>query len=145
MHDDAVPHLPPFIPGPGEVDALFWVALVILVLAAAGLGSLYLVLHSLPERIAHAGQKAQFQLVAVLGLIALFTHERLFWIAALLLALVRLPDIGGTMARVNQSLARIASVAEERSSPRAPATAPSIEAPPPDKADPGAERPGPGT
>ncbi len=36
-----------------------------------------------PEHIAHQTNKIQIQLVAVLGLIALFTHNQLFWIAAL--------------------------------------------------------------
>ena len=41
---------------------------------------------------AHKSQKLQFEIVAVLGLLALFTHIHLFWIAGLLLALVDLPD-----------------------------------------------------
>ena len=38
---------------------------------------------------AHKSQKLQFEIVAVLGLLALFTHVHLFWIAGLLLALDR--------------------------------------------------------
>ena len=37
-------------------------------------GTLYWKLHSLPERMAHKSQKLQFEIVAVLGLISLFTH-----------------------------------------------------------------------
>jgi hypothetical protein len=33
-------------------------------------------LHSLPEQMAHKSQKLQFEIVAVLGLLALFTHNR---------------------------------------------------------------------
>jgi hypothetical protein len=63
-------------------------------LIVLGIGNLYLRLHSLPERMAHKSQKLQFEIVAVLGLLALFTHIHLFWIAALLLALIDLPDFG---------------------------------------------------
>ena len=41
---------------------------------------------------AHKSQKLQFEIVAVLGLISLFTHMHIFWIAGLLLALIDLPD-----------------------------------------------------
>ena len=57
-----------------------------------GVGNIYLRLHSLPERMAHKSQKLQFEIVAVLGLISLFTHIHIFWIAGLLLALIDLPD-----------------------------------------------------
>jgi len=55
-------------------------------------GTLYWKLHSLPERMAHKSRKLQFELVAVLGLISLFTHNHIFWIAGLLLAMIDLPD-----------------------------------------------------
>jgi len=32
----------------------------------------------MPERMAHKSQKLQFEIVAVLGLLALFTHNHLF-------------------------------------------------------------------
>mgnify|MGYP003694029355 CR=1 FL=1 len=41
---------------------------------------------------AHKSQKLQFEIVAVLGLLALFTHIHMFWIAGLLLAMIDLPD-----------------------------------------------------
>src|SRR6516162_467509 len=49
-----------------------------------------------------------FLIVAVLGLLALFTHIHLFWIAALLLALVDLPDFGTPMRSIADSVGRIA-------------------------------------
>jgi hypothetical protein len=49
---------------------------------------MYFWLHSIPERLAHGSSKVQFQLVAVMSLLALFTHNNAFWVAALLLALV---------------------------------------------------------
>lgn len=71
-------------------------------------GTLYWKLHSLPERMAHKSQKLQFEIVAVLGLISLFTHEHIFWVAGLLLALIDLPDFGSPMRSIAGSLERIA-------------------------------------
>ncbi len=50
-----------------------------LVVIVAVVGVLMLRLHTLPERMAHKSQKLQFEIVAVLGLIALFTHMHIFW------------------------------------------------------------------
>ena len=36
--------------------------------------------------------KVQFDLVAVLGLLSLFTHIHAFWVAALILALIEIPE-----------------------------------------------------
>ncbi|UFW46520.1 MULTISPECIES: hypothetical protein [Bradyrhizobium] len=55
------------------------------------LGVLMLRLHHLPEHIAQKGQKIQYQLVATLGLLAMFTHYNLLWIAGLLLAMIDFP------------------------------------------------------
>ena len=55
-----------------------------------GLGVVFFRLHSLPERLGH--KKLQFEIVAVLGLLSLFTHVHIFWVAGLLLALIDLPD-----------------------------------------------------
>jgi hypothetical protein len=91
-------------------------------------------LHSLPERIAHRSNKLQFEIVAVLCLIALFTHIHIFWIAALLLALIDLPDFGGSLGRMAGSLEKIADVRSregrpEKSSETASASAEQKEVP----------------
>jgi hypothetical protein len=44
----------------------------------------------------------------VLALLALFTHNNIFWVAALLLALVRLPDIATPLVAMADSLAKLA-------------------------------------
>ncbi len=44
------------------------------------------------------------EIVAVLALLALFTHEHLFWIAALVLAFVRFPDLSIPIASMAESL-----------------------------------------
>jgi hypothetical protein len=46
------------------------------------------------------GRKLQAETVALLCLIALFTQVHLLWIAALLLALIDIPDIGGWMRSI---------------------------------------------
>lgn len=108
VHPAAPHHMPAFITAPGETDAFLVGTAVLLVVAVLFLGSLYFRLHSLPERIAHGTSKVQFQLVAVLALIALFTHQNVFWIAALLLALVPIPDFWTPLVSMADSLARMA-------------------------------------
>jgi len=105
-------HLPFFITAPGETDVLMVVMGIVLIAAVLGVGNLYLRLHSLPEQMAHKSQKIQFEIVAVLGLLALFTHIHLFWIAALLLALVDLPDFGTPLSRIARSVEKIADAAQ---------------------------------
>lgn len=101
-------HLPFYVAKPGETDVLMIVMGIFLILAVLGVGNVYLRLHSLPERMAHKGQKLQFEVVAVLGLISLFTHIHIFWIAGLLLALVDLPDFSTPLARIAGSVEKIA-------------------------------------
>src|SRR5262252_6017339 len=103
-------HLPSFITAPGETDVLMVVMAVILALCVLGFGILFLRLHTLPERMAHKSKKIQFEIVAVLGLLALFTHIHAFWIAGLLLALIDFPDFGSFMGRIAGSVEKIAGV-----------------------------------
>src|SRR5262249_39107025 len=61
-----------------------------------------------PERMAHKSQKLQFEIVAVLGLISLFTHLHIFWVAGLLLAMIDIPDFGTPLREIAGSVERIA-------------------------------------
>src|SRR5215470_13113014 len=106
----ATHHLPRFITAPGETDVLMVVMAVILVLCVVAFGILFLRLHTLPERLAHKSQKIQFEIVAVLGLLALFTHIHAFWVAGLLLALIDFPDFGSFMGRIAGSVEKIAGI-----------------------------------
>src|SRR6185437_13110116 len=72
--------------------------------------NLYLRLHALPEQMAHKSQKLQFEIVAVLGLLALFTHIHLFWVIGLLLAMIDLPDWGTPLRSIAGSVKQIAGV-----------------------------------
>ncbi|HYC17765.1 MAG TPA: hypothetical protein VEC94_11200 [Pseudolabrys sp.] len=110
LNPAATHHLPAFITAPGETDVLMVITALILGASVVGFGVLYLRLHSLPEQVAHKGQKVQFEIVAILGLIALFTHMHIFWIAALLLAFVDLPNFSGFLGRIAGSVERIAGV-----------------------------------
>ncbi|MFL5314132.1 MAG: hypothetical protein ACJ8A0_03505 [Microvirga sp.] len=107
-HPAAPHHLPAFITAPGETDVLLVVTAVMLIVIVLIFGNLFLKLHTLPERLAHKGHKLQFEIVAVLGLLALFTHIHAFWVAGLLLALIDLPDFGTPLGRMASSLERIA-------------------------------------
>jgi hypothetical protein len=110
LHPAASQHLPSFITAPGETDVLMVVLSIILVLAILMFGSLFFRLHTLPERMAHRGHKIQFEIVAVLGLLALFTHIHLFWVAGLLLALIDIPDFGGSLSRIAGSTEKLAGI-----------------------------------
>ncbi|MGD9868371.1 MAG: hypothetical protein AB7U38_10285 [Hyphomicrobiales bacterium] len=123
MHPAALHHQPSFITAPGETDVLMMVMLFFLIGTVIALGAFYFRLHALPEHIAHKGQKVQMEIVAVLALISLFTHNHLFWILGLLLAMVQLPDFSTPTTAVVNSLSRIADAQEERAraSIRAPA------------------------
>ena len=107
MHPAAPPHLPIFITAPGQPDVLMTVMAVFMAIAVVSLGLVYLSLHALPEQMAHRTNKVQLQFVAVLALLALFTHNHVFWIAALLLALVELPDFNRPLSSIARSLERM--------------------------------------
>jgi hypothetical protein len=110
LHPAAVPHLPMFITVPGQTDVLMVITAVILGLSVFGFGILFLRLHTLPERVAHKAHKIQFEIVAILGLLALFTHMHIFWVAGLLLAFIEVPDFGGFLGRIAGSVERIAGL-----------------------------------
>lgn len=108
LHPGAPHHLPAFITAPGETDTLMVVVGCVLVGVVLMVGNLYLQLHTLPERMAHKSQKLQFEIVAVLGLLALFTHMHIFWVVGLLLAMIDLPDFGTPLRRIAGSVEKIA-------------------------------------
>jgi NADH:ubiquinone oxidoreductase subunit 5 (subunit L)/multisubunit Na+/H+ antiporter MnhA subunit len=110
LHPAAPHHLPAFITTPGETDVFMVVMTVFLIITVMAVGLLFLRLHTLPERLAHKNHKLQFEIVAVLGLLALFTHIHAFWVAGLLLALIDIPDFGWPLRRIAGSLEKIAGI-----------------------------------
>lgn len=117
LHPAAPHHLPIFIPAADGSDGLMWVTAGILVASIVAFGLLFLRLHTLPERMAHRAHKLQFEIVAVLGLLALFTHIHLFWVAGLLLALIDIPDVLGPVRRIADASERIAARSPEPPKP----------------------------
>jgi hypothetical protein len=110
LHPAAPHHLPAFITAPGDTDIFMVVVGIILVGSILMVGNFYLHLHTMPERMAHKSQKLQFEIVAVLGLLALFTHNHLFWVIGLLLAMVDIPDFGTPLRRIAGSVEKMAGV-----------------------------------
>jgi hypothetical protein len=121
QHPAASAHLPFFITPPGATDVLLVVMAFVLVGAVLAVGVLFFWLHSLPERMVHNSTKVHFDIVAVLGLLSLFTHMHVFWIAALLLALIKIPDFSmpdfsGLFGRMANSLEKMADEEESKKS-----------------------------
>jgi len=123
LHPLAPHHLPGFVTAPGDTDVLMIVVAIVLIGAIVAVGNLYLHLHTLPERLAHKSQKLQFEIVAVLGLLALFTHNHLFWVIGLFLAMVDLPDFGGPLRRIAGSVEKMAGVPPEEDPTEPPSEA----------------------
>lgn len=107
IHPAAIEHLPVFITAPGQTDWLFSGVVVFLLAMILIVGNFYFRLHALPEQMAHRGKKVQMEIVAVLALISLFTHNHIFWIAGLLLALIDFPDFSSPMISIAQSLEKL--------------------------------------
>jgi len=108
LHEAASHHLPVFITAPGQTDWLFNLMAMVLIASVLGAGVFFFWLHSLPERMVH--NKVQFDLVCVLALISLFTHIHAFWVAALILALIDIPNF--SFPEFSSSLKRIAGSLE---------------------------------
>jgi hypothetical protein len=129
MHPLAAHHLPYFITAPGETDRMLWMVAFGLVAIVMLAGVLYFKLHALPEHLSHGRvSKTQFEIVGILALLALFTHNGMFWVAALLLAMIRIPNFETPLKIMSRALMRLAG-------PRAPAPDGPEDAPPPDTPD----------
>ena len=120
LHSAAPHHLPGFITAPDDTDILMLVVGIILIGAVLLVGNFYLHLHTMPERMAHKSQKFQFEIVAVLGLLALFTHNHLFWVIGLFLAMIDLPDFSTPLRKIARAVEKMAGVALELDATDAP-------------------------
>jgi hypothetical protein len=90
---------------------------IVLIAAILGAGVFFFWLHSLPERMVH--HRLQFDVVASLALLSLFTHIHAFWVAALLLALIKFPDPSemdfvSPLTRIAGALERVVSVRPDK-------------------------------
>jgi hypothetical protein len=145
LHPLASHDLPYFITAPGETDRMMVMTGIFLLLIIISVGVLYFSLHSLPERLSHRTNQVQAGVVAVLCLLALFTHNHVFWIIAILLAFIRIPDFETPIYSISDSLQRLAQ-STPPSAPVAEVAAPVIvdSAPAPvAEADPPSETPAP--
>jgi hypothetical protein len=124
----ATTHIPFFITAPGKTDVLFNVTLVFLVVCIIFTGVVFLTIHSLPERMAHKSKKILLDLIALLCLLALLTHEHLFWFAAIVLAFIDVPDFLTPVNRIASSVESMAGQ-EAGDKPANASTSDSPEAP----------------
>ena len=125
LHPLAPDHLPTYITAADGGDYLFTFMIFFVVGLILLLGVAYFTLHALPERMAHKGNSTQLQLISVLAMLALFTHNNLFWVAALALAAFRPPDLAGPLNSMAQSLKRLAGGSDPEPAP-APAPKPEV-------------------
>ena len=80
-----------------------------LILVIVGFGALYFTIQAIPDRLAAGTSKAQMQIVGILGLISLVTMNNAYWVAALLLAAIRIPDLVTPFMSVSRSLKKISN------------------------------------
>ncbi len=104
VHPMAPDHLPGFLPGADGSDPLYTVVVIILLVIFFSVGLLYFKLHALPEHIAHRQNNTQMQIISVLAILALFTHNNVFWVGALLMAVVRFPDYATPLNSIANNL-----------------------------------------
>lgn len=100
-------HLPSFFTAPGETDGLFVGVVIFMIVLLLAFGNIYFKLHAIPEKMAHGVNSIQFQLVGILSLLALFTHNNLFWVFALLLAVIRIPDFISPLNAIARAAERL--------------------------------------
>jgi len=108
MHPMAPEHLPRFIALADGSDYLLNVMAVFTIGLILLIGIFYLTLHAMPERMAHEGNHSQLQVVGILALLALFTHNNAFWIIAILVAAFRMPDFMTPISSIAASLSTLA-------------------------------------
>ncbi|WP_246143282.1 hypothetical protein [Colwellia echini] len=100
--------IPSYLAGANSDPLMTIMAFTLVGLILIG-GVLYFKLHAAPEHIAHGKNHTQIQLITVLTLLALFTHNSIFWVAALVMAVVELPDFLTPLKSIAKSLATIAN------------------------------------
>jgi hypothetical protein len=114
-------HLPFFVTGPGESDVLFTAVTIALILVVLGFGALYFTIQAIPDRLATGVGKAQMQVVGILGLISLITMNNAYWVAALLLAAIRIPDFVTPFKSIARSQKRMSITNENQQAVMPPA------------------------
>ena len=134
-HPTAPEHLPFFLPGADGSDPVFIAVVVILLIVLVCVGALYFKIHSLPEHIGEKYNSTQLQLISVLTMLALFTHNNAFWIIALLITVVRVPDFLTPLQKIAASLGKLAADGrdDERGQPCSKRSSKDFESTPPEQ------------
>ncbi len=109
IHPAAPHHIPFYITGPDGSDPLFTGVVVFLLIVFLLVGVAYFKLHALPEHLGEKQSSAQMQLISILAVLALFTHNNLFWVLALLIAVIRVPDFLTPLEAIAKSLKKMAT------------------------------------
>jgi len=112
-HAMATGHIPGFLPGADGSDPLFSGMVVFTIILVLFIGSFYFRLHAIPEHMAHSDNHAQMQVIGILCLLALFTHNNMFWVVALLVAAFRMPDFLSPLQSIAGSLESLKKLEED--------------------------------
>nr|WP_328803214.1 hypothetical protein [Ruegeria haliotis] len=108
LHPMATGHIPSYVTQADGSDYLFTFMVVFTVALIVLIGVAYFTLHSIPEKMAHETNHPQFQLVGILALLALFTHNGLFWVAAILVAGFQFPDFAAPLRAIADAIRSLA-------------------------------------
>ncbi|NRB37055.1 MAG: hypothetical protein HRU20_01150 [Pseudomonadales bacterium] len=100
-------HMPGYLAGANSDPLMTAMAVILVALVLIG-GVLYFKLHAVPEHLAHGKSHTQIQLITILTILALFTHNNMFWVAALVLAVIEVPDFMSPLKSIASSLETIA-------------------------------------
>lgn len=106
-------NIPGYLAGANSDPLMVVMAVIIIVLVLLA-GVFYFKLHAIPEHLAHGKNHTQIQLITILTILALFTHNNIFWVAALVLAVVELPDFLAPLKSIAKSLETIAENKQEK-------------------------------
>ncbi len=108
LHPMATGHIPHYVVQADGSDYLFNFMIIFTVGVILLIGVAYFTLHAVPEKLAHESNHPQFQLVGILALLALFTHNGMFWIAAILVAGFQIPDLGQPLRAIADAIRSLA-------------------------------------
>lgn len=108
LHPMATGHIPSYVTQADGSDFLFNFMVIFTVGLILLIGVAYFTLHSIPEKMAHENNHPQFQLVGILALLALFTHNGLFWVAAILVAGFQFPDFAAPLRAIADAIRSLA-------------------------------------
>lgn len=104
VHPMAPEHIPSYVTAADGSDFLFTFMAVFTIVVIMLIGVAYFTLHALPEKMAHNSSHPQFQLVGILALLALFTHNNVFWVAAILMAGFQMPDLAAPLRAIADAI-----------------------------------------